>query len=324
MISVVLPCRNEERALPSVIKEVRAALEDYDYEIIVSDSSTDRSPAIAEELGVTLVKHDKEGYGRAIKEGVAKAQGSRVLIADADSTYDFHDAPRLLEKDQDLVIGERSFTRENMGWLHQVGNTLLSLFSNVLFNVWIRDWHCGMRVIRRDAYERLDLQTEGMEFASEMIIKAIRNDLTIGQTTINYRKRRGESKLETWVDGWRHLRFLILNAPEKTLYPLAALFFSSFFFIQNRYYQILSLLVSFQFFSTGLYSEIYLHNFLGDEKYHIRKLYDYLNLPIGIGLGGAAIAGSFLIPSRFIQTATMLGGFHILTTVYYLSILGVK
>ena len=135
MISVVLPCRNEEKALRSVIAEVRDSLSAYDVEILVSDSSTDSSPSIAESMGVRVVKHDKEGYGRAIKEGVARANGDRVLIADADGTYDFHDAPALLEKDQDLVVGNRRFTPDNMGWLHRVGNTVLSWLSNVLFGV---------------------------------------------------------------------------------------------------------------------------------------------------------------------------------------------
>jgi glycosyltransferase involved in cell wall biosynthesis len=324
MISVVLPCRNEEEGLSDVLDEIDDVLTSYDHEVIVSDSSSDASPRIARQHGVRLVKHDKNGYGRAIKEGVRAAKGDRILIADADYTYDFRDAPRLLERDESFVIGKRAFDASNMSLTHRLGNLALSALSNFLFGSAIKDWHCGMRVIDKDVFDSLNLHTDGMEFASEMIIKALRRDIKMSQVAINYRPRKGESKLQTWNDGWKHLRFLVVNAPERTLYPLAFLCLLPVFLASQMHYKIIAVLASFHFFSTGLYSEIYLHNHLESHKEHIRWLYKYLDLRAGMLFSFSAVLAGFLVSATPIEIVFVLGGLQLLSTVYYLSVLGIE
>ena len=140
-------------------------------------------------------------------------------MADADLTYDFNEIPNflaLLDEGADMVIGNRmdNIHPGAMPWLHRyVGNPVLSGFLNLLYRTGVRDAHCGMRGLRRDVLPRLALRTPGMEFASEMVIRAAKEKLDIRQVPIEYHPRGGESKLSTWRDGWRHLRFLLLHSP---------------------------------------------------------------------------------------------------------------
>jgi len=221
-ISVILPCRNEELALPSCLRQIREVVEDnnLDAEIIVSDSSSDKSPEIALRAGAILVKHDKEGYGNAYLEAFKVAKGDFIFMADCDGSYDFREIPkfiRCLEMGYDFVMGDRFGGRIEEGAmpaLHKhVGNPLLSGLFRLFFKSNIKDVHCGMRAISRKALDKLDLQTVGMEFASEMVIKAIRHNFRIAQVRINYFKRKGNSKLKSFSDGWRHLRFMLLYSP---------------------------------------------------------------------------------------------------------------
>ncbi len=140
-------------------------------------------------------------------------------MADADLTYDFNEIPNflaLLDQGADMVIGNRmdNIHPGAMPWLHRyIGNPVLSGFLNMLYRTGVRDAHCGMRGLRRDVLPRLALRTPGMEFASEMVIRAAKEKLDIRQVPIEYHPRGGESKLSTWRDGWRHLRFLLLHSP---------------------------------------------------------------------------------------------------------------
>ncbi len=325
-VSIILPCRNEADALPHVLDEARETFDDIEqeYEIIVSDSSIDDSPQIAKDNGAHVVKHDTVGYGRAIKEGIKEATGDRLLIADADHTYDFNDAPRLLENEADLVIGIRNVTRENMSTHHRIGNYLLSTAGNLLFGTDVHDWHCGMRVVNTDTFKQLNCQTDGMEFASEMIIKATRHDTEIGEEPIRYRPRIGESTLDSVNDGWKHLRFLVLNAPERTMYPLAAALLIATAVLDSFAYKLTALLAAFQFATVGLYSEIYLHNVLNDKRTHISLLYDHLDLKRGLLLGLLlGITGAFLL-NTFTKIAALLLGLQTITTVFYTSVLGIR
>ena len=151
--------------------------------------------------------------------GFAAARGTYIVMGDADLTYDFNEIPRFLEHLEagaDLVMGNRmdNIQPGAMPWLHQyVGNPLLSGFLNLLYKTGVRDAHCGMRAIRRDKLEVLDLRTPGMEFASEMVIRAAKEHLDIREFPIDYHPRGGESKLSTFRDGWRHLRFLLVHSP---------------------------------------------------------------------------------------------------------------
>ncbi len=217
-LSIVLPCRNEAAALLKCIEQIKATMQTLtkNYEIIVSDSSKDDSPGIARQNGCVLISHGQIGYGVACNLGIQAAQGKYIILADADWTYDFSKIPEfmmLIESGCDLVIGNRlnlQMESKAMPWLHRhIGNPLLTFILKVLFNSKVSDSQCGMRGFSKDAYLRLNLKCDGMEFASEMIAAAECSKLKIGQVSMCYRRRIGESKLRPLPDGLRHLRFLV-------------------------------------------------------------------------------------------------------------------
>lgn len=221
-ISIILPCRNEEKAIGFCINRIKQVLDEkeIDAEIIVSDSSRDNSPLIAKQLGARVVKHDKRGYGNAYLEAFKEAKGKYIFMADCDGTYDFHEIPRFvhyLRQGYDFVIGNRmdgNIQGSAMPLSHKyIGNPFLSLILRMFFHARIRDAHCGMRAITKSALEKLELKTAGMEFASEMIIKASLNNLRVKELPINYYRRIGKSHLNSFSDGWRHLRFMMMYAP---------------------------------------------------------------------------------------------------------------
>jgi glycosyltransferase involved in cell wall biosynthesis len=231
---IILPCRNEEKGIRLCISSIKKAISEHRLraEIIVSDSSTDRSPDIARELGAKVIKHNKKGYGAACLEGFKAAKGEYILFADADGSYDFENIFIFLDylhKEYDLVIGNRfkgEIERGSMPWLHKhIGNPLLSAVLRIFFNTKIQDAHCGMRAIKRRAFEQLELRTTGMEFASELIVKAIKKRMRIKEVNINYHRRKGNSKLRSFSDGWRHLRFMFMYAPDYLFILPGLLFF---------------------------------------------------------------------------------------------------
>jgi glycosyltransferase involved in cell wall biosynthesis len=222
LVSVVIPCLNEAE---NIERCVRAALEvlggsGLDGEVLVVDNaSEDDSAALAAAAGARVVHEPRRGYGSAYLAGFAAARGRYIVMADADLTYDFNEIPRFvaeLEQGAELVMGDRmdNIQPGAMSWLHRyVGNPILTGLLNVLFDTGVKDAHCGMRALRRDVLPRLDLRTTGMEFASEMVIRAAKADLRIAEFPIEYHPRGGESKLSSFRDGWRHLRFLLVHSP---------------------------------------------------------------------------------------------------------------
>ena len=221
-VSVVIPCLNEAETIATCVQRARGALEanGLDGEVVVVDNgSDDGSGAIAEAAGARVVREPERGYGSAYLAGFAATHGAYIVMADADLTYDFGEIPRFvaeLEAGADLVIGNRmrNIHPGAMPWHHRyIGNPLLSGFLNLLFRTGVGDAHCGMRAVRRGALPRLDLRTTGMEFASEMVIRAAKENLAIRQFPIEYHPRGGESKLSSFRDGWRHLRFLLVHSP---------------------------------------------------------------------------------------------------------------
>jgi len=222
MVSVVIPCLNEAETIEECIRRARAALAGGGItgEVVVSDNgSDDGSAAIAEDAGARVVYEPRRGYGSAYLAGFAAARGRYVVMADADLTYDFGEIPRFiepLESGADFVIGNRmnNIHPGAMPWLHRyIGNPVLSGILNLFFRTGVRDAHCGMRAFRRDVLPTLDLRATGMEFASEMVIRAAKEHLDIRQLAIEYHPRGGESKLSSFRDGWRHLRFLLVHSP---------------------------------------------------------------------------------------------------------------
>ena len=222
LVSVVIPCLNEE---DNIERCVRVALEVMDAhglagEVIVADNaSQDRSAELAAAAGARVVHEPRRGYGSAYLAGFNAALGRYIVMADADLTYDFKEIPRFveeLEQGAELVMGDRmgNIQPGAMPWLHRyVGNPVLTGVLNLFFRTGVSDAHCGMRGLRRDVLPRLDLRTTGMEFASEMVIRAAKERLDIREFPIEYHPRGGESKLASWRDGWRHLRFLLVHSP---------------------------------------------------------------------------------------------------------------
>ena len=222
VVSVVIPCLDEAEAIERCVVTARRALEaaGLDGEVIVVDNgSEDGSAELASAAGATVVHEPRRGYGSAYLSGFAAARGDYIVMADADLTYDFGDIPRFvrsLEEGGELVMGNRmqDIRPGAMPWLHRyVGNPLLTGILNLFFRAGVGDAHCGMRAVRRDVLPRLDLRTTGMEFASEMVISAAKKGLDVREIPIAYHPRSGQSKLSSFRDGWRHLRFLLVHSP---------------------------------------------------------------------------------------------------------------
>ncbi|RQG96032.1 glycosyltransferase family 2 protein [Natrarchaeobius chitinivorans] len=222
-LTVVMPTLNEEAGIETCIEWIKEGIEELQLrtEIIVSDSSTDRTPEIARELGAIVVEPDEGGYGYAYRYAFERARGEYIAMGDADTTYDFREIPRLLAELEttgaDMVMGSRlegEIRPGAMPTLHQyVGNPLLTRFLNAFYGAGVSDAHSGFRIFTREAYETMDLETSGMEFASEMIMEAGAKGLDIVETPIVYHEREGEETLESFKDGWRHVRFMLVNAP---------------------------------------------------------------------------------------------------------------
>ena len=222
-LSVVMPTLNEEEGIGTCLEWIKDAVEELQVptEIIISDSSTDRTPEIACEMGAIVVEPDGKGYGYAYRYAFNRARGEYIVMGDADTTYDFTQIPRLLDHLKktggDIVMGSRldgEIRDGSMPTLHEyIGNPLLTQFLNSFYGAGVSDAHSGFRIFTRSAYEQMDLETTGMEFASEMIMDAGAKDLQIVEVPIVYHERKGEETLDSFSDGWRHVRFMLVNAP---------------------------------------------------------------------------------------------------------------
>ena len=222
-VSVIMPCLNEAATVAACIGKARAALTaaGLDGEVVVADNgSTDGSPAIAAAAGARVVPATVRGYGAAYLAGLEAARGDCFVLGDADDTYDFGTVPQFvasLRAGNDVVLGSRFRGRilpGAMPWLHRyVGNPVLSGILSLFFGARISDAHCGLRAMTRAASERMRLRSTGMEFASEMVAVALRHGLRVAEIPITYYPRGGESKLRSFRDGWRHLRFMLLLSP---------------------------------------------------------------------------------------------------------------
>jgi glycosyltransferase involved in cell wall biosynthesis len=347
-ISVVLPCLNEEAAVGQVVDEAWEGIESVggDGEVIVVDNgSTDRSAEIAEEHGAKVVQEARPGYGSAYLRGLAEAQGEIVVMADADGTYPLGDLSRFVDEidgGADMVLGSRfrgQIHRGAMPWAHRwIGNPALTAVLNVFFGVRVSDAHCGLRAIRRSAVPQLHLQATGMEFASEMILKAAKRKLRVGDVPIEYRPRIGESKLHTWRDGWRHLRFMLIHsATFLFLIPGAVLFLLGLavlipmstgpitvlgvtLHIHAMIVGSTATLIGAQIVQLGLFARTYAVLYLGDRDRFLEWAWQRLRLEHGLLAGGlVALAGIGVIVGIFVEWAA--GGFGALSQVY-LALLG--
>jgi len=224
-LSVVMPCLDEEDTIAGCIEQIRKTLQanQIEGEIIVADNgSVDRSAQIAHSRGARVVPVENKGYGNALMGGISVARGKYIIIGDADGSYDFTQIPVFLEKlraGYQLVMGNRfagGIQPGAMPALHRyLGNPLLTAIGRLFFGAKCHDFYCGLRGFTREAYERMDLRTTGMEFANEMVVKAslFQASLCEVPTTLSPDGRQGRSHLRTWHDGWRGLRFLLLYSP---------------------------------------------------------------------------------------------------------------
>lgn len=231
-VSVVLPCLNEAESVGRCVREAIATLAAAGLPgevVVVDNGSSDTSAEIAAEAGARVVKESRPGYGSALRAGIAAATGDIVVMADADVSYDLARIPDLvrpiIEREADLVLGTRDANGRSMPFLHRfIGTPLLTfLVSRASGDRASSDSQSGFRAFRRDAIASLRLRSTGMEFASEMLIKAARAGWRIADVRTTYRPRVGQSKLSTFRDGWRHLRLIVLLAPDLVLiWPGAA------------------------------------------------------------------------------------------------------
>jgi glycosyltransferase involved in cell wall biosynthesis len=234
-LSIVLPCLNEAETLEVCLRKARKSLDDLGVvgEIVVADNgSTDGSQEIARSCGARVVDVPRRGYGAALTAGIAAAEGTYVLMADADDSYALEDIGGFLESlraGNELVMGNRfqgGIEKGAMPFLHKyLGNPLLSKVGKLFFRIPVGDFHCGMRAFRRDKIMELGLRTSGMEFASEMVVRAALAHVKMAEvpTTLRPDGRSRAPHLRTWRDGWRHLRFLLAFSPRWLLfYPSMA------------------------------------------------------------------------------------------------------
>jgi len=312
-VSVVIPCLNEAANIEECVRRSLGVLKaaGLDGEVIVADNgSHDGSAELAAAAGAHVAPVPRRGYGSAYLGGFEHARGTYVVMLDADLTYPFDRIPSFvqsLREGADLVMGDRmdNIQPGAMPWLHRyVGNPLLSGTLNLFFRTGIRDAHCGMRGFRRDVLPRLDLRTTGMEFASEMVIRASKEKLDIREFPIEYHPRGGESKLSSFRDGWRHLRFLLVHSPTHLFVIPGALLAVLGFLVAaislaqipvfGREWQLhsmvagaLFMIVGTQVLALGLCAHAYGTYFMGEKDPWFDRMRGRFRLEHGLLLGGA-------------------------------------
>jgi glycosyl transferase family 2 len=328
-VSIVMPCLNEAETLAACIDKARRALDAADIrgEIIVADNgSTDGSQALAAKLGARVIHVSAQGYGNALMGGINAARGQYVIMGDADDSYDFSDLTPFVERlraGDDLVMGNRfqgGIKGGAMPASHRyVGNPVLTAIGRLFFQSPCGDFHCGLRGFNKAAVLTLDLRTTGMEFASEMVVKATLHKLRITEvpTTLSPAGRSRPPHLHTWRDGWRHLRFLLLYSPRWLfLYPGALLMLAGAtagawllpgprtiagvtFDVHTLVYAAMSILVGFQAITFAVFTKVFaISEGLLPEDPRLNRVFRWITLEVGLIVGAvgvlAGIAGSVL------------------------------
>lgn len=321
LVSLVIPTRDEEETIGECIRRSVAVFDEMgiDGEVIVADSSSDSTPEIARSLGAEVVRPKKLGYGNAYLAGFRRSQGKYIVIMDGDLTYDPQEMPQfiklLLNGEADFVIGTRlkgDIKEGAMPALHRyIGNPLLTWILNLLFGAGISDSHCGMRAMTREALDKLNLRAGGMEFASEMVIEASRKKLRIREVPITYSPRKGASKLRSFSDGWRHLRFMMLYRPGPFLFIpgsvaiISGLALTLFVLVQGSGQELrthslilgsMLLITGYQTLLSGLYVGAFGRSYGAEGGGGlIGRLMDYHSLEKELVVGIALLAGGVLL-----------------------------
>jgi glycosyltransferase involved in cell wall biosynthesis len=372
-VSVILPCLNEAETMEVCVTKAVTTLRRLGLRgevVVIDNGSTDDSVGIATRCGARVVHETRRGYGSALMRGAEEARAPFIIMADADDSYDLTDLERFvrgLEAGNDLVMGTRirgAIDPGAMPWLHRwIGNPILTGLLNLLFRAGVSDAHCGMRGFTKDAYRRMQLQTTGMEFASEMIIKAALGNLRIAEIPITLH-RDGRSRpphLRSFRDGWRHLRFMLLFSPTHLfvlpgllcialgLIPLIALsggprrLFGLNFDVHYMVVGSLLTVLGFQILTTGLFAKAYSHAarlYVPDRT--LQVVLRYFSLERGLVLGALLFLAGFAIDAailaRWLQSGRetldavrpalqastlMIVGAQILFSSFFLSMLAV-
>ncbi len=369
LVSVVIPCLNEAENISSCVTAALEAIVRMGVhgEVVVADNdSEDDSARLAEAAGARVVVERRRGYGSAYLAGFAASRGRYIVMADADLTYDFDEIPRFvaaLEDGAEMVIGDRmdNIQPGAMPWLHRyIGNPILTGLLNLFFRTGISDAHCGMRAVRREVLPRLDLRTTGMEFASEMVIRAAKENLRIAEFPIEYHPRGGESKLSSFRDGWRHLRFLLVHSPNHLfILPGAVLagvgtlivafvgagldFFGRAWGLHALIGGALLMIVGTQVLAMGLCAHAYGTYFMGERDPWFDRMRARFRLEHGLLLGGAfvligVVMGGLILATwishgfgsladehlAVIAASLLIVGIQIFFSAFLLSILGLR
>ena len=369
LVSVVIPCLNEAENIVACVSDALQALKEMgaEGEVVVADNnSEDDSARLAAEAGARVVVERRRGYGSAYLAGFAASKGRYIVMADADLTYDFNEIPNFvaaLEEGAEMVIGDRmdSIQPGAMPWLHRyVGNPILTGLLNLFFRTGVNDAHCGMRALRRDVLPRLDLRTTGMEFASEMVIRASKENLKIAEFPIEYHPRGGESKLSSFRDGWRHLRFLLVHSPNHLfIVPGAVLagvgtlilvfvgagldFFGRAWGLHALIGGALLMIVGTQVLALGLCAHAYGTYFMGEQDAWFDRMRARFRLEHGLLLGGlfsliGVVMGAVIVATwiahgfgsladehlAVIAASLLIVGIQIFFSSFLLSILGLR
>jgi glycosyltransferase involved in cell wall biosynthesis len=335
-LSVVMPCLNEAETIETCVRKAQRALQEAGIvgEIVIADNgSADGSVEIAERLGAKVVHVKAKGYGSALTGGIAASAGKYIIMGDADDSYDFGHIPRFLEQlrdGADLVMGNRfrgGIQRDAMPPLHKYfGNPMLTRIGRMFFHSPVGDFYCGLRGFRKDSYERMGLRTTGMEFATEMVVKASLLGMRIAEvpTTLAPDGRSRPPHLRTWRDGWRTLRFFLLYSPRWLfLYPGMVLMFAAgllglwllaaprtvgsiTFDVHTLLYAASSVVLGFQAISFAIFTKLFaISEGLLPPDPTLNRLFRFITLEVGLVVGAILVLvglGTSVFAVRFWET----------------------
>lgn len=369
LVTVVMPCLNEAETLAICIKKAQQYFVHHNIngEVLIADNgSNDGSQEIATQMGARVIHIEEKGYGSALRGGIFSAKGKYIIMGDADDSYDFSDLTLFIDKLQegyDLVMGNRfkgGIKKGAMPPLHRyLGNPVLSWIGRLFFPSPCGDFHCGLRGFRKEAIESLDLRTTGMEFASEMVVKASLYKMKIAEVPIVLYPdgRSRPPHLRSWRDGWRHLRFLLLFSPRWLfLYPGILLMFIGIIStisllasikVHSLIYSTTAIIIGFQTVTFSMFTKAFAisEGLIPDEP-SFRQIFRYFNLEKGLiigillllmGISGSIYALKIWESSSFgtlnpgetmrivIPSVTCLAlGFQVVFSSFFLSVLGLK
>ncbi len=328
-VSLIIPTRNEAETICQCIERAQQVFTrmGLEGEILVSDSSTDDTPDLARSCGARVIKPDKLGYGNAYLAGFDQARGNYIVMMDGDLTYDPGDMESMISILQsgrcDIVMGSRlkgKILPGAMPALHRyIGNPVLTGILNMLFSTGISDAHCGLRAIARPALKSLSLRSGGMEFASEMLIEAAGKKLRVCEVPIVYHPRKGASKLNSFTDGWRHLRFMMLYRPAPfLLFPgLLAIILGMLLAAQvylsggSRMHSLilggLLVIIGYQMFLGGLYFRAFATSYSLSRPGRMERLLSYHSLEKELLLGILLLAAGVVIGAEVLLSWRVSG-----------------